>query len=397
MTAKFLSCNGPGLSPAQIVTGLFNPYSALPEGFGFSDAEVIYTHQGRNAVNLICQLLNIGVGDEVLVPAYNCGAEIDPFVWTGAKVIFYRIDNSAKIDTQDIISRFTPSTKLIYISHFFGWPQEIDDLAKWCKEKGLFLVEDCALCLFSFGPHNTIGRIGDAAIYSFVKSLPVPDGGALVLNNKTVLTAPKPFRQPQYRNIFFNSLPLLKKWFMNNNQFWQRHDITQQLLTRSWLKGPATQDIKVEREMPKSNYFNEQKIGWAISRLSKGIIRKTNPHKIVKIRQRNYQHLFSALRDMPSLQLLFNDLPDNVCPLSFPFFCNDRAFWSNALETKGILVGGWPSYHRGFDWKEYPEARHLKDDLLTLPVHQDLALHQMDYIAQCVKSIAEDNDYYHSR
>lgn len=397
MTARFLSCNGPGFGPAQIISGLLCPSSVLPEGFGFSDAEVIYTYQGRYAINLICQLLNIGAGDEVLVPAYNCGAEIDPFVWTGAKVIFYRIDNRTKVDTLDIISRFTPSTKLIYVSHFFGWPQEIDDLANWCKGKGLFLVEDCALSLFSRGPHNTIGRIGDAAIYSFVKSLAVPDGGALILKNKTVLKETKPFRQPPNRNIFFNILPLLKKWFMNRSQFWQRYDITRQLLTKSWLKGPEKQDLEIEREMPKSNYFDEEKIGWAISRLSKGVIHKTNPHKIFEIRRRNYQHLLIALRDIPSIKILFDNLPENVCPLSFPYLVDDRTSWSDALGYKGILVGGWPSYHRGFDWREYPEARHLKNDLLTLPVHQDLDLHQMDYIAQCVKSIAEDNDHHHSR
>ena len=397
MTARFLSCNGLGLSPAQIISGLLCTSSALPEGFGFSDAEVVLTYQGRYAVNLICQLLNIGSGDEVLVPAYNCGAEVDPFVWTGAKVIFYRIDNKARIDTHDIISRLTPSTKIIYVSHFFGWPQDIDDLARWCKEKGLFLVEDCALCLFSRGPHDTIGRIGDAAIYSFVKSLPMPDGGVLILKNKTVLKEMIPFRQPHFRNIFLNSLPLLKKWFMNNNRFWQRYEITRQLLTKSWLKGPVNHDIEVEREMPKSNYFDEQKIGWAISRLSKGIIYGATPHKIVEMRRRNYRHLQKELCDLPSIQILFDYLPDNVCPLSFPFFVDDRTFWSNALENRGILFGGWPSYHRGFDWKDFPEARHLKNDLLTLPVHQDLDLLHMDYIAQCVKSIAEDNDHYHSR
>ena len=396
MTANFLSCNGPGLSPINIILGLLFTTSTLPDGFGFSDAEVLYTYQGRYAVNLICQLLNIGVGDEVLVPAYNCGAEIDPFVWAGAKVIFYRIDSKANIDTQDIISHFTPSTKIIYVSHFFGWPQEIDDLAKWCKGKGLFLVEDCALGLFSRGPQNTIGRIGDAAIYSFVKTLPVPDGGALILKNNTVSDERKPFRHPRYRDIFLNTLPLLKKWFMNNNHFWQRYDITRQLLTKSWLKGSANLDIEVEREMPKSNYFDGQKIGWAISRLSKGFIFKTNPRTIVEVRRRNYQHLYKALRALPSLQLLFNDLPDNVCPLCFPFFVNNRTLWTYALSSKGILVGGWPSYHRGFDWKTFPEARHLKNDLLTLPVHQDLDLDQMDYIAQCFRSIAEHNDNYHS-
>jgi dTDP-4-amino-4,6-dideoxygalactose transaminase len=65
------------------------------------------------------------------------------------------------------------------------------------------------------------------------------------------------------------------------------------------------------------------------------------------------------------------------------------------MEERGILVGGWPSYHRGFDWKAFPEVRHLKNDLLTLPVHQGLGSDHMTYIAQCVKLIGRGYGNYH--
>ena len=397
VSVKFLSCNGPGISPTDSISGLLLSSSQLPDGFGFKDRETIFTYQGRYAVHLICRLLNIGPGDEVIAPAYNCGAEIDPFVWAGAKVIFYRIDERGAIDIQDIMRRVTPSTRLIYVSHFFGWPQEIGDLARWCKEKKLLLVEDCALCLFSKGPDNTIGRIGDAAIYSFVKSLPVPDGGALVLKNKDIWKGGIPFKPPRFRNILLNSLPLLKKGFMNTNEFWQRYQLTRKLLNKSWLKKQTDQDRDIEREMPKSNYFDAEKIEWSISRLSKSIISKTNPHEIIETRRRNYQYLYNALSNVPSIRLLFDDLPDAVCPLSLPIYANDRSRWADALGDRGILVGGWPSYHRGFDWKDFPEARHLKNDLLTLPVHQGLELRHMEYIAECVQLVAEDHGHYHGR
>ena len=379
-----------------MISGLLHS-SKLPDWFQFADRDVIFTYQGRYAIALVCELLHIGSGDEVLVPAYNCGAEVDPFVWAGAKVVFYRVDSRAVIDIEDIIRRVTPSTRLIYVTHFFGWPQEIRELAAWCKKRGLYLIEDCALSLFSKGPDTTIGRIGDAAIYSFVKSLSVPDGGALVVT-KNIWDENKIFRSPRHRDIFFNSLPLLKKWVMHKNKFWQHYDFTRQLLTKSWLKGSVNQNTEVEREMPKSNYFDEHKIDWSISRLSKGIIYKTDPRKIIETRRRNYQHLHNALRNTPSTQLLFDDLPNDVCPLSFPVFVKDRNRWCKALEDSGILVyEWWAGYHRGFDWKEFPEARHLKNDLLTLPVHQGLDVHHMEYIAQCVKLIAEDNGNYYSR
>jgi len=391
MSAEFLSCNGLGFSPARMISGLLHSHSKLPNRFPFADRKVIFTYQGRYAIYLICQLLHIGAGDEVIVPAYNCGAEVDPFVWAGAKVIFYRIDNRAAIDMEDIIRRVTPSTRLIYVTHFFGWPQEIIDLAKWCKKKGLFLVEDCAQALFSKGYNNTIGRVGDAAIYSLVKSLPLPDGGALVLKNNNLWKETKTLRPPRHRTIFRNSLPLLKKWFMHKNKFWQDYEFTRKLLTKSWLRRPIdqNQDCEIRRELPKSNYFDGQKIDWSISRLSKGILSKTDPDKIVEIRRRNYQRLHETLRNTNCVQLLFDDLPNDVCPLSFPVFVKDRTRWCNALEDKGIPAGGWPSYHRGFDWKEFPEARHLKNDLLTLPVNQSLDVHHMEYIAKCVMLIGK--------
>jgi len=397
VSVKFLSCNGIGLSPLDILASFFQSSPQLPDGYGFTDRQAIFTYQGRYAVHLICRLLNIGPGAEVLAPAYNCGAEIDPFVWAGAKVVFYRVDERGAIDTQDIIRRVTASTKLVYVSHFFGWPQDIEALSRWCRGNKLFLLEDCALCLFSEGPQKTIGRIGDAAIYSFVKSLPAPDGGALVLKNKDAWKGKTPFRPPSFRNILLNSLPLLKKWFMNANPLWQKYDLTRQLLNKSWLKKPMNQDHGIEREMPQSNYFDPQKIEWSISRLSKRILSKTSPQEIIKARRRNYQYLHEALRNVPSIRLLFDALPDGVCPLSFPIYVNDRNCWAQALENNGILVGGWPSYHRGFSWKDFPEARHLKNDLLTLPLHQGLALHQMAYIAECVQSIAKDHGHHYSR
>lgn len=395
MTVNFLSCSGFGCSPVRMISGLLHA-SKSPNWFQFGGSDVIFTYQGRYAIALLCELLRIGPGDEVIMPAYNCGAEVDPFVWAGAKVVLYRVDNKGIIDIEDIMQRVTSSTRVIYITHFFGWPQDIGALAAWCKNKGLYLIEDCALSLFSKGPSNAIGQIGDAAIYSFVKSLPVPDGGALVLN-RTRWNENKRFKTPLYSNTFRNCLPLLKKWFMHTNKLWAHYEFTRNILAKSWLKQPIDQKCEMYPEMPLSNYFDHKKKDWSISRLSKGILHMANPVKLVEIRRRNYQYLHNALCNIPSIQLLFDDLPDDVCPLSFPFFVNDRNRCCNALEDKGILVGGWPSYHRGFDWKEFPEARHLKNDLLTLPVHQSLDVQHMEYIAECVKSIAEKNDNYHSR
>ena len=143
--------------------------------------------------------------------------------------------------------------------------------------------------------------------------------------------------------------------------------------------------------MAPNYYFDVKKIDWSMSRLSKGILNTTNDCDIVKTRRRNYQYLYNSLLNIPTLHPLFDDLPNYVCPLSFPALVKDRNHWCNALNANGIQAyEWWAGYHRGFDWEEFPEACTLKNNLLTLPVHQDLDIHQMEYIAGCVKKIAEE-------
>lgn len=63
--------------------------------------------------------------------------------------------------------------------------------------------------------------------------------------------------------------------------------------------------------------------------------------------------------------------------------------WIKALHDRGVMaIAWWQGYHRSFDWDKFPEACHLKDHLLTLPIHQDLGTKHMKAIAACVNDIA---------
>jgi dTDP-4-amino-4,6-dideoxygalactose transaminase len=376
-----------GYSPARMIWRLLDSGPDLPEWFQFADRYAALTYQGRYAIGLMCQLLNIGAGDEILVPAYNCGAEIQPFLWSGAKVALYRIDKGANADLEDVFRRVTPATRVVYVTHFFGWPQEISELSRWRTGRGIYLVEDCALSLFSSGLNNRMGQIGDAAIYSFVKSLPVPDGGALVLS-KDAWKEKNGFRAPGLRNVFRSSLPLAKKWFMHEAEFWQRSDLGRRLLGKNYFRAPRGEGGETRLAMLKSNNFDEEKANWSISRLARSILNATDPIEVVEKRRGNYQFLHESLAEVSSFQPLFENLPVDVCPQSFPAYVKDRNRWCGFLEASGIFVGGWPGYHPGFDWDEYPEACALKSNLITLPVHQNLEDRHLEHMVKCVKNLA---------
>ena len=356
----------------------------LPE---FDDCVIVFTYQARNALALLCRLLGIGHGDEVLVPAYNCGAEIDPYVACGARATMYRIDRDLKIDADDIMRRVTASTRIIHVTHFFGWPQEIDSLAKWCGARGITVVEDCAQALFSGGPADTIGRTGDAVAYSFAKTLPVPDGGALVINRKQ-WEIRMPRGSPAFGVTLRNSIPLIKKWFMNSFLFWQKHASTRRLFVTSWKRNVQKKEEELHPAMLQSNYFVPRHMDWGMSRVTKGFLRSVSRDTVVRKRRMNFQYLLDALRDIPGITPVFTSLPDKVAPMSFPFIVDNRRMWYEGLESMGVFVQGWPGYYPGFNWDDYPEACNLKDNLLTVPVHQYLETRHLKHIHICAEAIA---------
>jgi perosamine synthetase len=361
-----------------------------PPAWRPAEGQIILTHQCRTALGLLCTLLGLGRGDEVLLPAYNCGAEVDPFVHAGCRVILYRIDRAAKVDLADIRRRLSPATRLVYITHFFGWPQDISDIAEVCLKRKIFLVEDCAQALFSVGPGNPIGTHGDAVVYSFVKSLALPDGGALMLKSIPAATV-KGLRFPAARSTLKASLPLFKKWFMQNHTLWQKGSWTRRWLTRSWSPVPQARSVNGRREMLASNRFPESRGDWRMSRVAMGLLKQTNIERIVARRRRNFAFLHERLSNGEHLQPLYEGLPSEVCPLAYPVFARDPAKTRTYFDKHGILVQGWPGYYPGMPWDEFPDACELKDALLTLPVHQDLSLAQMDYIARCANRLGRES------
>lgn len=383
----FMACNGLGIDPVRLAISYVSSLFGGTWNSEFDTRRTIFTHQARNAIALLCQILEIGPGDEVLVPAYNCGAEIDPYVANGADVTMYRISDELRIDVEDIMLRVSPSTRIVHITHFFGWPQEIGCLARWCESRGIILVEDCAQALFSDGPKDTIGITGHAAIYSFVKSLPVPDGGALVLNNKQ-LELRAQLKVPEFCVTLRNTIPLLKKWFMNSFEFWQNNASTRRLVTKSWKKNVKTKMEGLHPAMIQSNYFVPRHMEWAISRITGGFLNSVSRDSVVKKRRRNYLYLLDSLGDIPGIKLVFTSLPQKVSPMSFPFIVDERRKWCERLESMGVLVQGWPGYYPGLNWDDYPEACYLKDNLLTLPVHQYLDIRHMRHIRTCVEVIS---------
>ncbi|MBN2009502.1 DegT/DnrJ/EryC1/StrS family aminotransferase [candidate division KSB1 bacterium] len=378
-----------GLSPTEIVKfWRHNGKLTLPWP-QFENREVIFTHLGRIGNVLVCKLIKIQADDEILVPSYNCGSEVDPFIWFGMKPVMYRVDESLNIDVDDLFNRITARTKIVYVTHYFGWPQELRDIIYLCLKHDLFLIEDCALSLFSNSADGPIGRVGDAAIHSFRKTLPVPDGAALVLRAANRLES-LPEIRPSLLITASEIAPYIARWLLHwmynnpvvSNSLYYVNDLFPQNSSQSVLSETL--------DMPSDYYFSDEIMPLTISRISAGILRATNPETVVNIRRKNYQRLFEGIADISLLRQLLRNLPDGVCPLLMPIVVDDVLKWIRELNSMGIkAIRWWEGFNQKLSWEAFPEAKKLKMELLVLPVHQYLNEDDIDYMIDCAQKVAK--------
>jgi perosamine synthetase len=377
------------------IKGLFRRGNSNWESQIQVQRRLLYTHKGRCGLGQLCKIWKLKTGDEILVPAYNCGSEIDPFIHHGLSVIFYRVDRQAKIDFEELLKRVTINTRAIYVTHYFGWPQDIGALSMYCQKNNIYLVEDCALSLFSNPKGSSLGLSGDASIYSFPKTLPVPDGGALTQLSDTHLNEPFPFSiQPPTKKIVRGMLPFLKRAVLRFSDRiglfpYLPYKFTSFRLSCEKRISLSTQGYP---EIPSSYYYDESIQDMTASAVTRHIIKHTNPEEVIQQRRQNFLQLHKALASSQVFKPLYPKLPEGVCPLFYPVLVENRENLSNRLTERGIaVIQWWSGFHRDFSWTDFPEAQYLKEHLLALPIHQQLTFEDISYMIHEIQQISSEN------
>jgi 8-amino-3,8-dideoxy-alpha-D-manno-octulosonate transaminase len=140
---------------------------------------------GTTALYTAMAALEIGPGDEVILPAWTWYADYDAVVLSGALPVFAEIDESLAIDPQDLEARITPRTKAIVPSHLQGGVADMDAILAIARRHKLLVVEDCAQCCGGRYQGKFVGTIGDLGINSFQlsKTITSGEGGAVVSND----------------------------------------------------------------------------------------------------------------------------------------------------------------------------------------------------------------------
>jgi 8-amino-3,8-dideoxy-alpha-D-manno-octulosonate transaminase len=140
---------------------------------------------GTTALYAAMAALEVGPGDEVILPAWNWYADYDVIVLSGALPVFAEIDDSFNIDPEDIERHITPRTKAIIVAHLEGCPGDMDPILAIARQHKIRVLEDCAQCAGGKYKGKYVGTIGDIGINSFQlsKTITSGEGGAVTTND----------------------------------------------------------------------------------------------------------------------------------------------------------------------------------------------------------------------
>lgn len=156
---------------------------------------------GTAALHIAIASLNIGPGDEVIVPSYSFIASSFSVVQAGAIPVFADVTDDHTIDPKCIEKLITKRTKAIVVVHLYGVVCDMKEILAIAKKHNLKVIEDCAQCFG--GEFNGIksGVIGDVGCFSFCQSKHFTtggEGGMVVTNDEDLGWECRSFRDHGY-------------------------------------------------------------------------------------------------------------------------------------------------------------------------------------------------------
>ncbi len=148
--------------------------------------KALLTTSCTHALEMAALLLDIGPGDEVVVPSFTFVSTVNAFVLRGARPVFIDIrPDTLNLDENRLEPLITKRTKAVVVVHYAGVGCEMDAIVDIAARRGLAVVEDNAHGLFGKYRGKFLGTFGCLAAQSFheTKNLSCGEGGALVIND----------------------------------------------------------------------------------------------------------------------------------------------------------------------------------------------------------------------
>jgi hypothetical protein len=326
---------------------------------------------GTAALELALQALEIGPGDEVIVPARTFIATASAVVRSGATPVVADVDlRSQNLNQNSISAVLSEKTKAIIPVHLAGWPADMDSILSVAKSSGLFVIEDCAQAHGALYKGQAVGTLGDVGCFSFCQDKIITtggEGGLVLTNDQNLYERMWSLRDHgwDYQRAHAKSTTTGFKWLVDSFATNWRMTEMQSAIGRAQLQKLDTW-VTARRK-------NARALTAVISNLP--LVTDLTPPEDVRHSYYKYYVLLdpSALKADWTRDRILGDLNTHGIPAGVgacPDISNERAFSNLRINT---------SHTR-------PNALTLADRTLMLPVHPTLTDENIQFIAETLAS-----------
>lgn len=193
------------------ISGSGKYVDAFEDGFAaFCDAaHAIAIVNGTAALHVALLALEVGPGDEVIVPDLTYIASANAVTYCGARPVFSDVDPVTwTLNPEDVARKLSPRTKAIMPVHLYGHPVDMDPILDLAKAHNLFVIEDAAEAHGAEYKGRRVGTLGDIGVFSFYgnKIITTGEGGMIVTNNNELASTSRLLKgqgmDPQHRYWF---------------------------------------------------------------------------------------------------------------------------------------------------------------------------------------------------
>jgi 8-amino-3,8-dideoxy-alpha-D-manno-octulosonate transaminase len=143
---------------------------------------------GSAALKVALTAMDVGPGDEVIVPAFTFLATYEAVLEVGAIPVVADIDDTLNLDPDDMEKRITPFTKAVIPVHMCGAPARIDKIVAVAKKHNILVLEDNAQGCGGSYRGKMLGTFGNMGIFSFdyYKTVTTGEGGMILTDDKNL-------------------------------------------------------------------------------------------------------------------------------------------------------------------------------------------------------------------
>jgi len=284
----------------------------------------------RDALYRILKTLNFNEDKKLLLPSYigvsdrEGSGVFDPVQQTNTPYQFYTLDkklSALKGELYNFISSGNYCALLII--HYFGFCQnDMNEIVSLCSKNNVLLIEDCAHSMLSEIPHGQLGTLGDFSIFSIHKFLATKDGGCLRVNNK------------DYEYL---------------------------------LQEPASTKPKLETLDTRT---------------------RSDLNAIREKRRNNYLYLTELIDNVSEIEIMYSELPVGIAPHNFPIIIKNgerESLYFKLIDSGVPVIALYYKMINPILEGDYRDSIYLSDNILNLPVHQDITAKDIQTIIRRIQ------------